>query len=409
MKCNKCNNILPDDSIFCQFCGAEIQTGFTVSAKTTEENENAQIVDAKISSYDTSVEEKTINHLECRDSSVVTKSDKKSSIAQTEKNRTNYKKGNKTPGKVKKIVIFSILCVFLLAASVIAIIQYAVPAIMYKKATEHFEKGEYLQAIETFSFLAEYREYKDSQEKNIASYYAFACQALEKQDYETAYRYVSTVHYFKTGGFEDSGEKRLISGLEYARHLLNEQNYKRCIDVLEQIGDYKDSVELLNLAKYNFAKTYVNTEPETACEYLTELAKINYKDSSEIYKNLYDWKISNLVVKRKMDNYDNEDQTLYRGETVYFQADLSGGRPGENLEIKYYIEHSGGASVSSNMTVTASANGKIVWEWGGGLLKADSSGRNRLYSSGLTGTYTIKIYEANTRKLLAQRTFEIIK
>ena len=405
MKCNKCNNILPDDSIFCQFCGAKIQTGFTVSARTTEENENAQIVDAKTSSYDTSVEEKAINHLECQDCSVVTKN---SSIAQTEKNRTNYKKGNKTPGKVKKIVIFSILCVFLLAASVIAIIQYAVPAIMYKKATEHFEKGEYLQAIETFSFLAEYREYKDSQEKNIASYYAFACQALEKQDYETAYRYISTVHYFKTGGFEDSGEKRLISGLEYARHLLNEQNYKRCIDVLEQIGDYQDSAALLKLAKYNFAKHNVNTEPETVYKYLSELSNINYKDSAEIYKNLYDWKLSNLVVKRKMDNYDNKDQTLYRGEPVYFQADLSGGKPGENLEIKYSIEHSGGASMSTRTTVTAATNGKIVWGWSGNVLsKADSSGLRRFVNP--VGTYTIKVYDADTQKLLAQRTFEMIK
>jgi hypothetical protein len=105
------------------------------------------------------------------------------------------------------------------------------------------------------------------------------------------------------------------------------------VELFEELGDYKDSKEKINKAKYQYVRLFENNESRTVYSYLKDLVKQDYKDSAEIYESLYRWEA--IVYAINSDPYDLETdkQEFSANEEIYFHFMVLGGIPDESIRV----------------------------------------------------------------------------
>lgn len=173
----------------------------------------------------------------------------------------------------------------------------------YKKAVTYLNDGEYKSALVLFEELAE-KDYKESAEM------------VKETKYQEADTY------------------------------LNNGKYKYALALFEELAekDYKNSAEMIKETKYQFVSNKKDEENLTVYEYLTELSEDNYKDSKEIYEELYAWKfdIAFSTSRQSMYHCDTVNASTKLLPFYYINLRITGGKPGEDLRGKYVIKWSNG-------------------------------------------------------------------
>lgn len=143
MKCNKCNQIIPDDSRFCHLCGNKIP--------------------------------------------------EESTYAEPNKPKKDKKPMSK---KTRKAIMLTIISILSLAIIAILVFLFVIPMVKYNHAQELLEKGKYDLAYSAFAELA---DYSDSQDKLIETRY------LQAVDYRKAGEYdVANSIFESLGNYRDS-------------------------------------------------------------------------------------------------------------------------------------------------------------------------------------------------------------
>ena len=251
LTCPKCKQELPEDSVFCHYCG----TSVNIQQKTT--------------SIQTSISK--INILNS-DSSISDKQRKAKNAMQT-----NSKKS------WKYVLVISIVVLIITIGTILLM-----PEIKYQQACRKLNNGSYTDAAEIFKELNGYR---DSNDKVEEVKYQQACSKLENGSYSAA------------------------------------------VDLFEILDGYKDSENKINTAKYQYVLKHKNNDDRTTFSYLKDLKKQDYKDSTNIYNDLYEWEITVVAI-----NSSKNDETTYKSyiskySAVYFHLELSGGEPGESVRI----------------------------------------------------------------------------
>lgn len=193
----------------------------------------------------------------------------------------------KKPSKGKKTAK-----VLLLIAAIVAVlaicIAFAIPEIKYHQASQKLAEGKYDAAYLAFEDLGSYRDSEDMLNKCI---YQKACSKL------------------------DSGA------------------HSAAIELFESLNGYSDSENKINQAMYSYVLKHENNNDTTTFDYLKKLKKQDYKDSSRIYKDLYDWEITVIAVNSSENDETTNKSSISKYNAVYFHMILTGGEPYASTRI----------------------------------------------------------------------------
>jgi len=110
----------------------------------------------------------------------------------------------------------------------------------YNKATELMQNGDYVQALELFEHL---EDYKDSADQALACRYAIASNYYEKNYYDEALQLFTSL-----GDYQDSSNMVKECQLCIASAMLDEEKYDEAVAILEPIKSFKNADTLLQKA-----------------------------------------------------------------------------------------------------------------------------------------------------------------
>ena len=139
--------------------------------------------------------------------------------------------------------------------------------------------------------------------------------------------------YDSLGDYKDS--KDLAQECEYLKHVkwLEEGSAMSAYEYFKN-SDYKDSKTLAKEAQYQYAKANLQNTDETTYSFLSELKAAGYKDSAQIYEDLYSWKIKLRAFNTSSDDFNTILESLPRSaDYLHFSFELTGGTPGETVTL----------------------------------------------------------------------------
>lgn len=146
--------------------------------------------------------------------------------------------------------------------------------------------------------------------------------------------------------------------------------------------------------KYNYVLEHNNNYDLTTFEYLKDLKKRDYKDSANIYSNLYDWEVT-VVVNSSEDNLRTNVTSIRQNAPIYFHYILSGGEPNESIRLGIKAYFSDGSVVEDTFE-EKSIDGETGWfGWPDGFATYDGTIRCYFYdeSGAVIGGGSVKITE----------------
>lgn len=196
---------------------------------------------------------------------------------------------------------------------------------------------EYEQSISYFKAIS------DNDALTVA-YYKYGRKKYDEKDYENA------SYYLRKGiGYEDAEDWYLNATYTVACKALDSTSYGKAINAFEKCADYKDSAEKVLEAKYDYVCAHKYDPDEDTRDYVTQLAKVDYKDSKDIYAQIFQWKITVIAINDSESSNTDMD-SVSRERTIYFHLRLTGGESGEGLKIKCVSKWPDG----SKRTITSS-------------------------------------------------------
>lgn len=221
--------------------------------------------------------------------------------------------------------------------------------------------------------------------------YLYAGEQAEKSNWKAA-----ADIYKKLGSYKDSAYKYKNARYEYGLSLLDMKNYNQAIEAFTEIKGYKDSFSKIKEVKYTYILNHKNSTDPTTYEYLKELKSSGYKDSRNIYNDLYAWKASVVINCRETDT-TGPDNIIGKYLSIFCHVELSGGPPEGKTEIKAVGYWPDGTAT----TVRWGSNN--LWEDG-------YSGYAKFYyehpENGRTGKFTVKVYAGT--ELIGQSSTKIV-
>lgn len=249
--------------------------------------------------------------------------------------RYNTKKKSK-----KKPIILTIVAILSVVFIVAIVAFFAIPEMKYRQACDKLNSGSYSAAIEMFEDLNGYRS---SENKILEAKYQQACDKLD-------------------GG-----------------------SYAAAIEMFEDLNGYKKSEEKVLEAKYQYVIEHKNNNDKTTFTYLKELKRQDYKDSAEIYGDLYEWRVTVIAVNSSETDETTNETSISRSSPVYFHIKLTGGEPNSSMRITVKPHYPDGDTDEYTFD-DKWTDGETGWYgWYGGLYEYPEYGA--------TGTLQCKFYD----------------
>lgn len=177
-------------------------------------------------------------------------------------------------------------------------------------------------------------------------------------------------------------------------------SYEQALKFYYMAGEIMKSDDLNSKiydAKYGYVAANKAEGGEKFEEYLSELIDIGYGGAQEIYDEFYAWKFS-IVANLDPEDYSTDITTASRKDIVYFHVSVSGGPPGESIDVYYEATWPKGYN----------SIGDLGEDWVSG-----SKGTARFFypvpimSRG--GELTFKIYNKSTQELLGSDSIKFEK
>lgn len=126
---------------------------------------------------------------------------------------------------------------------------------------------------------------------------------------------------------------------------LDGESYERALRFYSKASDFEGAPDLtdkINKAKYGYVKAHKSDGGDKFEKYLGQLHEIGYSDVDKIYYEYYAWHFS-IVANLDPDDYESDIEAASRADTVYFHVTVSGGPPGETVDIYYDAKWPSGA------------------------------------------------------------------
>ena len=145
----------------------------------------------------------------------------------------------------------------------------------------------------------------------------------------------------------------------------------------------------LNVAKYGYIKANYDVKNPTTVSYLSELAKINYKDSAALYDDLCVWTID--IVANSSSTGTENLTSISKYKRFYFKI-TAWGKFGESLDTKIQLIYTNGLTKDYTANFTYNKTASIDYF--------------EPYMS--PGLATVNVYKADTNELLKTHSVELL-
>lgn len=291
------------------------------------------------------------------------------------------------PKKNRKKPIIIAVVVFVVAVIAINAVRFLpefIAETRYNSALELIEENNYTEAIAIFEELG---EYQDSEEKILECKYQNALLLIDAKDYSAAKSaleelkgynsdietkiqlcdYSIAKNYLEKGKYDkaqelftelkdygDSADMVKECSYRNALSLIESKKYEEAIEILSKIKKYSDSSEKINEAKYLYVTENLSAKNETTVKYLTELAKIKYRNSADLKQELLgtssDSSLKFFVNTSSTDTETSLDSVSHLRSAYFHVIALDELYYGEKLTLKYTTQY----DYSSSSTVTFS-------------------------------------------------------
>lgn len=319
MKCPNCNQTIPDDSEFCQYCGHELKLvcpkcgadldddsdfckkcGKKINKKSINKKKTTplQIKPSDKEIYDEAILLESKNNIKSLKKAI----DKFSSIPDyddSEEHISNCLSAFKAQkSKRRKRIILSIagvLTVFFIAFAVFATINWIAPEIKYNNAKEHFENADFDTAKNLFSELGNYKDSKDMVKKvDLQKKYNEGLSKFKKGEYsEAAEIFKSIIRYSDSRDmYVESMYYKFMSFVEQKRYTVAIMQYDEMVECLPQY-DRHDINKTISEVRLKYIDELIDTEcyEDAALQYekLKDTNNEKYKDCCyRVGEDLYD-------------------------------------------------------------------------------------------------------------------------
>lgn len=259
---------------------------------------------------------------------------------------------------------------------------------LYMWAEQEFANGSYEKAHEVF---AQIDGYKDSNRQSQEAYYQYGIELLNREEYLPAQSVFEALDNYR-----DSRTQLREAKYHYAVALLTEKQYESAVPVFEELGRYKDSYNQWLTAMYAYVTEHYNNKDQTTYEYLLALKKNGFKDSAQLYKDLYTWTIKLVSVTTSDRDYTTLLRSVDRNtDFLRFVFKLNGGPPGESITLSHTVFWPNGGIVRENWYWENMHRGDTcVCQWDNGPY-SDSS-------TAWAGILTVKVYNKTTGEYLGE-------
>jgi uncharacterized protein YpmB len=380
MICNKCGKTLPDDSTFCQFCGSKIET-ITVSAdempSVSKEEVLAKVLATGVvegqKAMEANKESQPHNELDADFGLVPQKPVYTVGIDEQEKYLQSLRTINGEPIKWNRRGSMSVDGV----NGMVDVYDTYLPSGVEYKTIYVNMYGAYNSgfAPKGFSISSIPATPNQTKTQKIKKKRKWIIPVIASVVGVIIISIVALVFGIPTSKYNEACSK-LENGF-----------YQEAIEMFEELDGYKKSEDKINEAKYGYVLAHKNNDDRATYAYLKELKKQDYKDSVNIYDNLYEWKITVIAI-----NSSENDETTYKNSiskynAVYFHLKLTGGEPGESVRITAKPTFPDGEK-GEYVFEDKWSDGDILWYgWSDGLYN------NPQY--GDTGTVRCNFYDDN--------------
>jgi len=267
----------------------------------------------------------------------------------------------------------------------------------YKDSEEKAKESKYLVAINALT-QKQYKDasdafndsvlkdYKDSADKCVEASYLYAKSCYDSKNYNDAVTY-----FGRSKGYEDTDELVVDAKYENALIDISKKDYKKAVSALESIGNYKDSKTKINEAKYAYVTANKNSTDTTTYNYLKDLKKAGYSDSSKIYNSLYAWKVTITAVNNSSSSSSNMS-SISKYDNIYFHYKVSGGPPGESLKLKFVGKLPGCSAYTGIDTVRSGSTGSWYLYFTYGYRGGTATGKYYDSNGNLLDSASVSLY-----------------
>ena len=234
--------------------------------------------------------------------------------------------------KIRRGIITATTSVVALGLIIVLGTFVIVPNVKYAIATSYANSGQYEDAIAAFEELG---DFKDSPKRAIQCE-VDACEiqmrnALGSDNFDEACKSAQTL----TG--LDGGWDRLEPIAEAAAEsFMQQQDYEKASTWFAFARDTESRMD----ARYQYVMRHFDHDDLTTYNYLKELSKNNYKDSSDLYDQLYKWRFEFGITTSKQaidqNTWENSDGNNRTG--VYAFAKATSGPLGHDARITITVK-----------------------------------------------------------------------
>lgn len=289
--------------------------------------------------------------------------------------------------KRKKILIVIIILLIAAGALGVAVYRYiATPAIQYEEAMKLMSAGKYERAIEKFESLGDYR---DAEEMIWECYVAMGDEQYDAGQFSEAIEtYNIAMDLNATDELRDKIRSCYI-GIGDTHYANGE--FEAALSAYATAQEMNDSSKLqekINQAKLGYVKANMADRTDQVEQYMAELMAVTFPGIQEIYDQYYAWHVK-IIANTSSDDTSNDVSTVSRDDTVYFHSILSGGEPGETMEVYYEVTWPNGSREVYDLDREWSSGSTITARF-----------QYPIPLFGKEGKLTFKLYDSSTNEVL---------
>lgn len=247
--------------------------------------------------------------------------------------------------------------------SVAGIIAVVIALLVVGAGIFTLTNSDFREAVKNKYLLLASKNYYNKEDYDNALY---KFEAASDADYRSGY-YMDICYKMAEGFYAEGMYEKAVEWYEYI-------DTKRC--------SFDDVEDCILKVKYKYVKENLNNYNSTTYEYLCHLKGEDYKDSEDVYEDLYSWKVS-IVVNDKENDSATDLISVSSSNTIYFHVKLEGGVPRANTRLSYLLTYPDGSTDSGS--------------WDGPV----SSGNTPWVSTktGKKGTVSVQIFDSANYKL----------
>ncbi len=233
------------------------------------------------------------------------------------------------------------------------------------RAYDQLEVGNYERALELMTTAMGGDTVVRSPEEDAfidECYYGMAVDRLDQGDLNAA------ADFFKQAGqYADAVTRYRECHYQLGEDAMANAEYFRAVDHFEEIIGYEDAYARCYEAKYQYILANYETSDQNTKRYLEDLSYVGYEDTVQRYKELFGWRLENIITNSSKDDYTTNQDRFAAGQSIFFHFTIEGGPAGEQLLLYTKTTKPDGSVVDYTFESAWPAGQRCWFGWADGV------------------------------------------